>query len=519
MNENKGGCFVAFCVIGAGVLVGVGLAVDRGLSALAERYGDAPFEFIGALLVLAAALLILAVPALVFIILRRQWFRTRHIYPDVSTALFPVVDKGKAGLVNPNHERAQIMAAMLANANGNLRAATVRSALEANPRQWAELPAPETPTLPAPALTFPQRVEVYSSPIPPTLAIPVGVDGNGRPVALPLRGLGNVVVGGLPNYGKSELLGSMAAGLLRQDPHGERSQLAVIDMKLVSFGNLPNLAGLRWPVATDLAEAHEVVAAVRAECARRYVALREAGARTLEEYEQRTGERLPYVTVLIDEIADLTCDDDRGRRERFLASAMELARKGRAAGVGLVMATQRPSVDVLPSSLRNLAGAAVAFKVQRNHDSVAVLGEPGAEALPSVPGRCLVKRGEIVECQAYACGLEGGRFDAFLASLPRAEQGVVAEGWPVRQPAQPLQPGLQDRPTTGFQGASQPPVVPVAPVVERLQPGRQPNAEHAATMRRLYAEGWSLTRLCQEFWGYKDGVVFDFVKQAVENRL
>ena len=242
MSENKGGCFVAFCVIGAGVLVAVGLAVDRGLSALAERYGDAPFEFIGALLVLAAALLILAVPALVFIILRRQWFRTRHIYPDASTALFPVVDKGKAGLVNPNHERAQIMAAMLANANGHLRAATVRSALEAQSRPWSEQPEP--PALPAPVASFPQRVEVYSSPIPPKLAIPVGVDGNGRPVALPLRGLGNVVIGGLPNFGKSELLGSMAAGLLRQDPRGERSQLAVIDMKLVSFGNLPNLAGL-----------------------------------------------------------------------------------------------------------------------------------------------------------------------------------------------------------------------------------------------------------------------------------
>ena len=59
-----------------------------------------------------------------------------------------------------------------------------------------------------------------------------------------------------------------------------------------------------------------------------------------------------------------------------------------------------------------------------------MLGEPGAELLPATPGRCLVKRGEVIEVQAYACGLEGGRFDAFLASLPAA--GLAAPTWPVR---------------------------------------------------------------------------------------
>lgn len=349
--------------------------------------------------------------------------RAREIHADRETLLYPVIREAHGVYAQLNPPGAQQIAVM---SLGRRRptAAMIGRVLDTP----AASPPPQ---IAAPAEHFPARVDLYTAPMPRTLALPVGVAGDGRHVALPLRGLGNVVVGGLPNYGKSELLASMAAGLLRQDATGERQQIAVIDMKLVSFGNLPDLAALRWPVATDIDEAHQVIAAARAECSRRYQVLRDARSRTLEEYQDRTGEPLPYLTVLVDEIADLTQDDDRGRRDRFLASAMEIARKGRAAGVGLVMATQRPSADVLPSSLRNLAGAAVAFRVQRNHDSIVVLGEPGAETLPAVPGRCLVKHSGIVQVQAFYAGLEGGRFDAFVAQLPMGD-ALPAPAWPVR---------------------------------------------------------------------------------------
>lgn len=352
--------------------------------------------------------------------------RAREIHVDPRTALYPVIREAHGVYANLNAPQTQQLAALAAASRRRPTAATVGRVLDG--------PRTDAPQIAAPAEHYPTRVDVYTAPMPRTLALPVGVAGDGRHVALPLRGLGNVVIGGLPNYGKSELLGSMAAGLLRQDATGERQQLAVIDMKLVSFGNLPDLAALRWPVAVTLDEAHAVIAAARAECARRYEVLRDARARTLEEYQAVTGEPLPYLTVLVDEIADLTQDDDRGRRERFLSSAMQIARQGRAAGVGLVMATQRPSADVLPSSLRNLAGAAVAFRVQRNHDSIAVLGEPGAETLPAVPGRCLVKHSAVVQVQAFYAGLEGGRFDAFVGGLPMGD-ALPAPAWPVRDTA------------------------------------------------------------------------------------
>jgi hypothetical protein len=419
--------------------------------------------------------------------------RGREIHVDPRTALYPVIREAHGVYANLNAPQTQQLAALAAASRRRPTAATVGRVLDG--------PRTDAPQIAAPAEHYPARVDVYTAPMPKHLALPVGVAGDGRHVALPLRGLGNVVIGGLPNYGKSELLASMMAGLLRQDATGERQQIAVIDMKLVSFGNLPDLAGLRWPVATDIDEAHQVIAAARAECSRRYEVLRAARARTLEEYQTVTGEPLPYLTVLVDEIADLTQDDDRGRRERFLSSAMQIARQGRAAGVGLVMATQRPSADVLPSSLRNLAGAAVAFRVQRNHDSIAVLGEPGAEALPAVPGRCLVKHSSVVQVQAFYAGLEGGRFDAFVAQMPTAETALPAPAWPVRTDTAPVY-----RPETALQGG-----IPVFSTDDRATY----TAEQIAHIRDRYAALGSLKAVERELYQQDGGYWFYRLKEVL----
>lgn len=413
-----------------------------------------------------------------------RWLALRSRQVQHRDGLYPQMYHG-GEYQDLNAPNSQLMAVMHQHRGARAGAASVSRVLD-----WQ----PSVPALPepaAPAEYYPDRIEVYTAPMPRRLALPIGVAGDGRHVALPLRGLGNVVIGGLPNAGKSELLASMAAGLLRQDPTGERQQIAVVDMKLVSFGNLPALAALRWPVATDTEEAHAVVAAARAECARRYEMMREARVRTLEEYQDVTGEPLPYLTVLVDEILDLTQDEDRARRDRFLAAAMDIARKGRAAGVGLVMATQRPSTDVVPSSLRNLASTQIAFKVQRNHDSIAILGEPGAEALPAVPGRCLVKHSCVVQVQAFYAGLEGGRFDAFVAQLPaglktvelpQIETSIFLQNQPQIAPVQPVQPVL----------------VSSGPV---LAAGEEPPAELADLMRQWYAEGVFKNEICRRVWG------------------
>lgn len=437
-------------------------------------------------------------------LVRRMARSSRYVRP--SDGLFPLVDLGGGIFYNGNEPGAQSLAALASGRRPT--AAAVGRVIDGQYRNLQAQPEPfDVPPLPEPAQRFPARVEVYNAALPRALALPVGVDGNGSPVALPLRNLGNVLVGGLPGGGKSELLASMMAGLLRQDASGRTVQVAAVDTKLVSFGLLPNLAALYAPPALTLEDAHGLVAGLAGEVQRRFELLHAARVRSLEELEHTTGERLPYLACFVDELADLSTDPDKARRDRFLALAQEIGRKGRAAGVALVMATQRPSADVIPSSLRNLAGAAVAFRVSRNHDSIAVLGEPGAETLPAVPGRCLVKHADVAQVQGYAAGLEGGAFDRFCAALPQVTT------------LQPLQPdgaiSVPNWPTTA-------PVATVAAVVDgcqRLEPGREPDAQLAATMRAWYHGGVSKTAICQRVWQYKDGVTWSILDRVLAGEL
>ncbi len=426
--------------------------------------------------------------------------RSRRIY--ARDGLYPAIDLGRGQFANLNEPGAQSLAALASGRRPT--AAAVGRVIDGQYRNLQAQPDPfDVPALPEPAQRFPARAEVYDAALPRALALPVGVDGAGQPVALPLRNLGNVLVGGLPGAGKSELLAGMLAGLLRQDASGRTVQVAAIDTKLVSFGLLPNLAALYAPPALTLEAAHDLVASLAQEVQRRFELLHAARVRSLEELENTTGERLPYVVAFCDELADLTTDLDKARRDRFLAQALEIGRKGRAAGVALVLATQRPAVDVIPGSLRNLAGAAVAFRVSRNHDSMAVLGEPGAELLPATPGRCIVKRDGVTQCQAVMAGLEGGQFDRFCASLPTVQpqplQGIPVDNWPTTAP------------TTA--------VAAVVGGCERLEPGREPDAQLAATMRAWYHAGVSKTAICARVWGYKDGATWSVLDRVLGGEL
>ena len=143
--------------------------------------------------------------------------RSRAVHPG-QTGLYPVQYHG-GGYVNVNHEHSQALAVM--HAAGRATSSSVGKVLDWQPAPVAEIPAPVVET-------FPQTIDVYGASMPAELALPVGVDGAGRAVQLPLRNLGNVLVAGLPGAGKSELLASMIAGVLRQSPDGRRAQVAVV---------------------------------------------------------------------------------------------------------------------------------------------------------------------------------------------------------------------------------------------------------------------------------------------------
>lgn len=480
---------LTFLLVGVGFLCYLAYRlVEETVTVIDRTWGAAFYQVIGAA-ALFAVVLVLSGSAIY--VVNALGAKARRIY--ARDGLFPVIDQGSGQFANLNERGAQTLAA-LGGAAGRVSAPTVGRVIDMHYRQ------PEPTALPEPApveaLHFPARAEVYSAAFPRELALPVGIGGDGQPVALPLRNLGNVLIAGLPGSGKSELLASMLAGLLRQDATGRRVQVATVDTKLVTFGNMPPLAALYAPPALEIEDAHALVWGLVEEVRRRFQLLQAAGVRSIEEYQARTGETLPYLVTVIDELADMTADHDRRRAAGFNGAAMEIGRKGRAAGVSLVMATQRPSADVIPSSLRNLAGAAVAFRLARADDSRLVLDTPGAEGLPATPGRCLVRHRETVQAQAYFAGLEGGRFDQFCAALP-------APGWPVRETGIPAQPSPQ-------------PGIPVGiPVFGTEQTGDY-TLEQVAHIRQRHAALGSLKAVQREIYGQEGGYWFYRIRDAVE---
>lgn len=479
---------------------------ERTIQAIDHRYGD------GFWLTIAVALATILIFTLAggALALVRRW--SRHL--RAKDGLFPILDT-RRGLVNPNEAGAQTLAA-IAGASRRVSAPMAARVIDAHYSNNAPAEPVEAQIAAPVVLSFPAKEPVYSSPLPRALALPVGIDGLGHPVSLPLRNLGNVLVAGLPGSGKSELLASMVAGLLRQDATGQRLKVAMVDTKLVSFGSFPDLAALWTRPALEIDDAADLTWGLLEEVRSRFQLLHAARARTLEEYEMRTGQQLPYLIGVYDELADMTTDPDRRRRENFTVAATEIGRKGRAAGVSLIMATQRPSTDVIPSSLRNLAGAAVAFRMAKADDSRLVIGDAGAESLPSTPGRCLVKHADVTQVQAYFAGLEGGHFDTFLDALPLGDvpqprrngidqDPVAVDGWPVRDTA-----GIPLR------TAPNPHAQPGIPVFDTAQQsGYTP--DQIAHIRRLYADLGSLKAVQRHLYdGQEGGHWFYQIRTAVQ---
>lgn len=387
------------------------------------------------------------------------------------------------------------------------------------------------PDLESEPLRLPAQASIYTAPLPSEPALLLGAGGDGQ-VALPLRNIGGGVIGGLQGMGKSELLASLMAGLLRQDATGRLLRLGLIDMKGgLDFARMPgDLAAWQWPIATDEARAVALIGQLRAEIERRTMLLVEAGVNTIEAYNVRSGETLPYLVVLIDELMFLTAPAleaglsrlDRADSRAFIGHALRCLAVGRASGVSLIMATQKPSADVVPTRLRDLAGWRVAFRCATFEASRAILGQGGAEALPHEAGRALLWRGAgLQEMRAYLAGIEGGDFDRFTARLARADRLALPED------AEADGVGAADlldgpeavyryaEPVTGPQPAG-------ADGIPVYVPQNEPpwDTEAKALIYRRWLALGSLKAVERELYNQEGGVKFYWVRDAVnEMRL
>jgi S-DNA-T family DNA segregation ATPase FtsK/SpoIIIE len=222
------------------------------------------------------------------------------------------------------------------------------------------------------------------------LKVPLGVDVNGQPFIWDLTRMPHVLVAGATGAGKSVCLNAIITGLLYQ--HDPRTlQIVMVDPKMVELAMYDGIPHLAMPVVTDAKRAARALRWAVAEMEKRYKLMATTGARNIAAYNDKVtkGEmptpedgsapptRLSYIVVVIDELADLMLTAPAEIEEPIA----RLAQMARAVGIHLVLATQRPSVDVITGVIKANFPSRIAFQVASKTDSRTVLDMNGAENL------------------------------------------------------------------------------------------------------------------------------------------
>ena len=213
------------------------------------------------------------------------------------------------------------------------------------------------------------------------LAMWIGKDITGRPVLADLTRLIHVLIAGTTGSGKSACLNSIVSSiLLRATP--DQVRFIMIDPKKVELSHFDGVPHLLAPVVTNIRNAGGVLATIIHEMERRYeLMMRTGNARDLRELNKRLvqgGEKpLPYIVIVMDELADLMMVAPAEVEH----AVIRLGQLARAVGMHLVVATQRPSVDVVTGLIKTNIPSRIAFKVSSQTDSRVILDTGGAESL------------------------------------------------------------------------------------------------------------------------------------------
>jgi DNA segregation ATPase FtsK/SpoIIIE, S-DNA-T family len=220
-------------------------------------------------------------------------------------------------------------------------------------------------------------------PLPPTaspVSVWLGKDISGAAVWTDLARMPHLLIAGTTGSGKSGCLNALLTSvLLRATPDDVR--LILIDPKRIELSHFESVPHLLTPVVSSPKEASAVLANCLAEMERRYERLSSVRARNINEanraFRQRGEPTLPYVLVVIDELADLMMVAPQAVED----AVIRLAQKSRAVGIHLVLATQRPSVDVITGMIKANVPSRIAFAVSSQTDSRVILDSGGAESL------------------------------------------------------------------------------------------------------------------------------------------
>ncbi len=228
------------------------------------------------------------------------------------------------------------------------------------------------------------------------LFIPLGRDVSGAPVGVDLAAMPHVLIAGTTGSGKSVCMAALATALVLNNTP-DNVKLVMMDPKMVELNRFNGLPHLLGPVETDQERIIEVLQWCTREMDRRYKLLEEYAVRNIDAFNARLGRRqkdeyMPYIVIMVDEIGDLMMS----RPDETERTITRLAQKARAAGMHLVIATQRPSVDVITGLIKANFPSRISFAVASGIDSRVILDSVGAENL--------LGRGDMLYLAADAAG-------------------------------------------------------------------------------------------------------------------
>ncbi len=212
------------------------------------------------------------------------------------------------------------------------------------------------------------------------LTLALGKDIVGNPFITDLKKLPHLLIAGTTGSGKSVGVNAMILSLLYKNPP-DQLKLVMIDPKMVEFSIYADIPHLLTPIITDPKKAIGALQSVAKEMERRYSLMSEYKVKTIDSYNEQAlnngVEAFPYLIVVIDELADLMMTG--GKEAEFPIA--RIAQMGRASGLHLIIATQRPSVDVVTGLIKTNLPSRVSFRVGTKIDSKVILDTDGAQSL------------------------------------------------------------------------------------------------------------------------------------------
>ncbi len=209
------------------------------------------------------------------------------------------------------------------------------------------------------------------------LSVPLGLDVSGNTISTDIARMPHVLIAGTTGSGKSVLINAIISTLLFRASPSE-IKLILIDPKRVELTSYSGIPHLLTPVVVEVEKAVSSLKWAMKEMDRRYVQFQDSGVKNIDSYNELAGfQALPYIVILIDELADLMTLAPVEVED----SIARLAQMARATGIHLVLSTQRPSVDVLTGLIKANIPCRISFNVSSMIDSKVIIDQPGAEKL------------------------------------------------------------------------------------------------------------------------------------------